>query len=80
MDLKLHNSLFCTYVGVEDLLKKKSSSKCLLVSMELFTDSENSFSNPFQRPNMGDFDGVQIHTEFGGGFLSNTFLINRLFH
>jgi hypothetical protein len=41
------------------------------------TNSENSFSNPFQRPYMGDFDRVKIHNEFGGGFSSNIFINNR---
>ncbi len=32
------------------------------------TNSENSFSNPFQRLFQGDFDRVKIHTESEGLF------------
>jgi hypothetical protein len=38
------------------------------------------FSKPFQKPYMGDFDRVKIHTEFEGGLFSTIFIISRQFH
>jgi hypothetical protein len=43
------------------------------------TNSENSFSNPFQRPYLCGFDRVKIHTAFEGRLFSNISIKNSGF-